>query len=142
MSESRQDLAVLLVDDEAYFRVFVGKVLRSEGIGTVLEARDGHEAIALFRERRPRLVVLDINMPRLGGIEALQEIRRLSPQVPVVMLTSISEESVVETCVQQGASYFIRKDVRADLLQQELVEMLRSYCPAATPPDVRPQPSP
>lgn len=142
MSEPRQAIKVLLVDDEAYFRVFVGKVLKSEGICQVLEARDGQEAIAQFSAHRPKLVILDINMPRLGGIEALQEIRRLSPVVPIVMLTSISEESVVETCVQQGASYFIRKDVRADLLQQELVEMLRSYCPAANSPDASAQAQP
>jgi len=142
MSAPRGTLTVLLVDDEAYFRVFVGRVLKSEGIGTVLEAQNGRDAVRLFQEHEPHLTVMDINMPHMNGIEALKEIRRVSPFVPIIMLTSIAEEAVVEECVQQGASYFIRKDVRADLLQEELKEMLRQYCPAEIQSDAKPRANP
>ena len=138
MGAPRGSLTVLLVDDEAYFRTFVGRVLKNEGIGTVLEAQNGREAVQLFQERQPNLTVMDINMPHLNGIEALKEIRRVSPFVPIIMLTSIAEEAVVEECVQQGASYFIRKDVRADLLQEELKEMLRQYCRVESQSDAKP----
>ena len=122
-------LKILLVDDENYMRVFVGRVLSVSINCTVTEARDGQEAIALCRTSDPELIVLDINMPRVDGVQALSEIRALKPATPIVMLTSMSEEAVVEECVARGASSFIRKDVRADLLTTELQEMLRQFFP-------------
>lgn len=122
-------LRVLLVDDEAYIRLFVRRVLTTAIDCTVAEARDGQEGITQCQQADPELVILDINMPRVDGVQALGEIRALKPDVPIVMLTSISEEAVVEECVAKRASYFIRKDVRADLLQAELQEMLRQFFP-------------
>ena len=128
-------LRVLLVDDERYMRVFVGKVLNSFISCTVAEACDGHEAIEKSRTTDPELILLDINMPRMDGVQALAEIRVFKPDTPIVMLTSISEEATVEDCVNKGASSFIRKDLRADLLQLELQEMLKQFFPdePATP---------
>jgi CheY-like chemotaxis protein len=122
-------LRILLVDDETYMRVFVGRVLGTAINCTVVEARDGQDAIAQCGTSDPELIILDINMPRVDGVKALGEIRALKPDTPIVMLTSISEEAVVEECVAKGASYFIRKDVRADLLMTELKEMLRQFFP-------------
>ena len=127
MESMSNPLKVLLVDDEAYFRLFVGKVLSMSLECTVAEARDGEEAIALCQKSDPDLIILDISMPRLGGVEALTAIRALKPDTPIVMLTSISEEKVVEECVAQQASYFIRKDVGADKLQAELKQMLQLF---------------
>jgi CheY-like chemotaxis protein len=128
-------LRVLLVDDENYMRVFVGRVLNTAINCTIAEARDGQDAIEQCGKTDPELIVLDINMPRVDGVQALGQIRALKPDVPIVMLTSISEEAVVEECVTKGASYFIRKDVRADLLKTELEEMLKQFFPdeKATP---------
>ncbi len=123
-------LKILLVDDEAYFRLFVGKVLSFSINCHVVEAKNGEEAIALSSTSDPDLVLLDINMPRVDGVQALRQIRALKPNTTIIMLTSISEESVVEECVTLGASYFIRKDVRADLLKTELQAMLRLFFPA------------
>ncbi|HTL66548.1 MAG TPA: response regulator [Lacunisphaera sp.] len=122
-------LQVLLVDDESYFRLFVGKVLALAVPCTVTEARNGEEAVAHCRTNSPDLVLLDINMPRMDGVQALPLIRELKAATPVVMLTSVSEEAVVEECVTLGASYFIRKDVHADQLQRELKEMLQMFFP-------------
>ena len=122
-------LRILLVDDETYMRVFVGRVLSTNINCTLVEARDGQDAINQCGTSDPELIILDINMPRVDGVKALDEIRALKPDIPIVMLTSISEEAVVEECVAKGASYFIRKDVRADLLMTELKEMLRQFFP-------------
>lgn len=126
-------LRVLLVDDENYMRAFVGRVLTTTINCTIAEARDGQDAIDQCGRSDPELIVLDINMPRVDGVQALGEIRALKPGTPIVMLTSISEEAVVEECVTKGASYFIRKDVRADLLKTELEEMLKQFFPEPTP---------
>jgi CheY-like chemotaxis protein len=122
---------ILLVDDEAYFRVFVGKVLTVSICCVVVEARNGQEAVEQSQQCQPDLILLDINMPRVDGVKALEQIRALHYTAPIVMLTSISEEAVVEECVNLGASYFIRKDVRADELKTELQAMLRMFFPAA-----------
>ena len=110
-------------------RVFVGRVLSTAINCIVVEARDGQDAIDQCGTSDPELVILDINMPRVDGVKALGEIRALKPDTPIVMLTSISEEAVVEECVTKGASYFIRKDVRADLLMNELQGMLLQFFP-------------
>jgi len=128
-------LKILLVDDEAYFRLFVANVLRRAITCTVVEATNGHEAVALCQTGNPGLILLDIYMPELDGIQALPQIRALKPATPIVMLTSVSEETVVEQCVNLGATYFIRKDVHADLLQAELQTMLRMFFPAQPEPN-------
>jgi CheY-like chemotaxis protein len=74
-------------------------------------------------------------MPRMDGLTALGKIRQLKPDTPIVMLTSASEEAVVESCVTQGASFFIRKDVRAGLLRAELESMLLQFFPEENAPD-------
>ena len=122
-------LKILLVEDEAYFRLFVGKMLRLVIPCTVVEAKNGQEAIDLCRTSDPDLILLDIYMPLLDGLEALPQIRALKPATPIVMLTSVSEEAVVEKCVTLGASYLIRKDVHALLLKTEIQKMLHIFFP-------------
>lgn len=134
MIDRATPLRVLLVDDESYMRVFVGRVLNTSISCTLMEARDGQEAIDLCRSGDPELILLDINMPHVDGIMALAEIRVFNPDTPIVMLTSISEEAVVEKCVARGASHFIRKDVGAGVLKVELQEMLQQFFPAKKEP--------
>lgn len=119
--------SALLIDDEAYFRRFVGEVLRKDLGIEVVEAHDGVDGVKRFREREPRFVLLDINMPHMGGLETLAALRRLSADVPIIMLTSVSEEKIVEECVGQGATFFIRKDVAAHELAAALHEALDEF---------------
>lgn len=129
MPESSQPVTALVVDDERYFRRFVGELLQAQGIAKTVEAADGNEALQMFPVVRPHLVILDINMPRSDGLEVLRGIRAQAPAIPVVMLTSIADEAVVEKCVDEGATYFIRKDVPAHELSRELRELLRDFAP-------------
>ncbi|HUL51988.1 MAG TPA: response regulator, partial [Opitutaceae bacterium] len=132
--ESPDSRAVLVIDDEAYFRKFVGRVLRNAGVTNLIEACDGVEALQLSQEHQPRLVLLDINMPHMDGLATLVALRKLSRAVPIVMLTSISEEAIVEECVNQGASYFIRKDVPAGQLTEALHAALDEFVEHRPPP--------
>lgn len=127
MPVSPQPITALIVDDERYFRRFVGELLRSQGVATTVEATDGNEALELFPTVKPNLVILDINMPRTDGLEVLRGIRAQAPDVPVVMLTSVADELVVERCVDEGATYFIRKDVPAQDLSRELRELVQEF---------------
>jgi len=127
MSDFPPSITALLVEDEAYFRKFVGQVLRNGLIDRVVEGRDGIEGVRLFKENNPGLVLLDINMPRMNGLETLAALRRLSSTVPIIMLTSVSDEKIVEECVHAGATFFIRKDVSAGQLNAALHEALAEF---------------
>jgi two-component system, chemotaxis family, chemotaxis protein CheY len=127
ISEEAKVKTALLIDDEAYFRKFVGQTLKKERIGKVVEARDGCEGVKLFQEHHPDIVLLDISMPHMDGLHTLAELRRLSASVPIIMLTSVSEEKVVEECVKQGATFFIRKDVPAQQLGPALHAALHDH---------------
>lgn len=127
MADSLHVRTALLIDDEAYFRKFVGQTVRNAGIRQVIEARDGHEGVKRFQEQKPDIVLLDISMPRMDGVATLAELRKLSTTVPIVMLTSLSEEKIVEQCVGHGASFFIRKDVPAQQLSAALHDALDEF---------------
>ena len=127
MTKSHSKRQALLIDDEAYFRKFVGQVLKKALVGTVLEARDGREGVKLFQEHRPDLVLLDISMPHMDGLKTLTALRKISATTPIIMLTSVSEEKVVEECVGEGATFFLRKDVPAHQLSAALQEALDEF---------------
>jgi len=118
---------VLVVDDEAYFRRFIGEILRKEGFVDISEATNGRDALEKFSAKPTDFVILDINMPHMDGVDALKALRKMAPDLPVIMLTSIADEMVVEKCVEEGAAYFIRKDVPANELVPELRRVLVEF---------------
>lgn len=129
MIEPTEPLRILLADDEAHMQAFVGEILESLLPCSLTRVYDGAEAIAHCLNGHPDLAILDISMPRVNGVEALARIRPLRPKLPIVMLTSIADEVVVERCLAKGASYFIRKDPFAEPVRAELETMLREFFP-------------
>jgi two-component system chemotaxis response regulator CheY len=112
---------ILLVDDEPHIRKFIGLLLKQLGSPTIIEAGNGLEALALYQQERPDLVLLDVNMPGLDGLATLQKLRELDPDVVVIMLTSLASRQVVEGAADLGACLYIRKDTPKD----EMLKMLR-----------------
>lgn len=101
---------VLLADDEAMVRAGVRSILATApDIEIVAEAGDGQEAINLARAHRPDVVLLDIRMPVLDGLEAAAELRRAAPDTAVVMLTTFSEDEYITGALDGGASGFLLK---------------------------------
>ena len=106
--EPRPDRLVLVVDDEADLLEIVTD--RLEGAGyQVLTARDGLEALECVRAVQPACVILDLKMPRLGGFEALPEIRREAPEAYVIVLTGSPNRPLAEACRARGADGFLLK---------------------------------
>lgn len=101
---------ILLTDDEPHIRKFIGLVLRQFENPRILEAANGAEAVELYKLHKPDLVLLDVNMPVLDGVQALTQIRALDPESIVVMLTSLANRHTVEECARLGAVDYIRKD--------------------------------
>jgi two-component system chemotaxis response regulator CheY len=100
--------SILIVDDDNFVRVAVRDSL-SDGGYRMREASDGDKALEELAKERVDLVILDLFMPNRSGVETLAEIRRLYPDLKVLVVSSLDTESVVEDLKKQGASQFIAK---------------------------------
>ncbi|GHJ43428.1 DNA-binding response regulator [Catellatospora sp. TT07R-123] len=107
---------VLLVDDQALVRSGFTMILRSAGLDVVGEAADGLEAVKLARALRPDVILMDIRMPALDGLEATRRILAESPQPRVIMLTTFDLDRYVYAALAAGASGFLLKDVTPEHL--------------------------
>ena len=117
---------ILIVDDEAHIRKFVTLILRSIGVTSVIEASNGEEAVATYERVRPDLVLLDVNMPQVDGIETLKRLKALDPDCLAVMLTSLANRSTVEQALELGAANYIRKDTPKEEIAKALSETINA----------------
>mgnify|MGYP005834471619 FL=1 len=115
-------ISVLLVDDHPLLRTGLRTLLERESDLRVLaEAGTGEEAILLAEKHKPDVVIMDLTLPGLHGLDATREIRRSNPQISVLVLTAHAEERYLFPVLQAGASGYVRKDVADD----ELVQAVR-----------------
>lgn len=122
MSSARK-IRALLADDEKHVRQLVKAILLPLNCEVAGEAENGQEAVRIYRDLRPDVVLLDINMPVMGGIDALREIRRIDADAVVVMLTSMSDLDTVQTSLELGAVQYVRKDTPTAQIRQLLREV-------------------
>lgn len=115
---------ILLVDDEPHIRKYVSLILRQLGITQVIEAGNGEEAIVVYQRDKPRLVLMDVNMPRIDGIEALRKLKEIDPECNVVMLTSLTNRDTVQQALDIGAINYIRKDTPKEEIAKALTETI------------------
>lgn len=101
--------SVIVVDDDTLLREMLKHILRSENYPVVGEASNGQEAIALCARHKPDLVLLDINMPKMDGLQALEEIRRASPATMVLMVSGDATMGKVREAMEKGAAGFVVK---------------------------------
>ncbi len=104
---------ILLVDDESILRNILKNVLRNEGYSVVGEAGDGVAALELCRGLKPDLVLLDINMPGVDGLDVLQAIRRYFPSIKVIMVSAYGSLDRVSSAISSGAVGFVVKPFNA-----------------------------
>ena len=109
-------LKVLVVDDDAGLRFSVREQLASTGLYAVEEAFDGLKAVEMVRAERYDLVILDVDMPRLNGLEALTAIKEHDPSIVVIMLTAFANIDDAVKAVKNGAYNYISKPVKGDEL--------------------------
>jgi DNA-binding NarL/FixJ family response regulator len=110
---------IILADDHVLFRQGVKKIIEEvDGLLVVGEANDGLELLELLKNQQPALVILDISMPNLRGLEAAREIKGLYPQVKVLLLTMHKKKDFLQQGLEAGVDGFlVKEDADADLLQ-------------------------
>jgi len=130
-------IRVVLADDQQIVRAGVARILGPEdGFDIVAECSDGEAAVRAVRETRPDVVVMDVRMPGMGGLEATRRVRDEPDPPPVLVLTTFSDDDVLWGALEAGASGFVLKDTTA----AELIAAVRSvaagaawFDPAVTP---------
>ena len=110
---------ILVVDDDVTVCDVLEEFLRSRGYD-VYTALDGPNAIAKVKEVRPHIVLLDIMMPGMGGIETLKEIRKVDPSVGVIMVTGVRDDELGRRTLELGAYDYITKPIDFDYLETVL----------------------
>ena len=123
---STEHLRVLVADDESFMRMYVTSVLAKMNCEVVGQACNGIEAVSQFREKKPDLLLMDINMPLKTGEEALKDIRAEFPQARIIMLTSVIESGTVESCIALGAIGYIRKDSSVDEIKAIIGDAMKT----------------
>ena len=109
---------ILIVDDALFMRSMLKKILTEMGITGILEAGDGELACQICREEKPDLVLLDITMPKMNGIETLKLIKSENPDIHVIMCSAMGQESIIIEALNNGADDFIVKPFKKESIQE------------------------
>ncbi len=114
--------SVMLVDDHPLFRQGLRRVLEAEeDIEVIMEVSDGEEALRLAKQLIPDVVIMDINLPRMNGLQVTRELKHAASQIAVIMLTAYHDDEQIFHSVRAGAAAYFPKDVTP----RRLVEAIR-----------------
>jgi two-component system nitrogen regulation response regulator NtrX len=122
------DKLILIVDDEPSVREVLLTFFQQDYVALGYEvqtATSGDEALAIVRRRRPALILLDIEMPGMGGVEALRGIRAIDPKIPVIMVTGNENTRIAGEVIKDGAFSYLPKPVRLQYLDHLVATALR-----------------
>lgn len=125
-------MRVLIADDHALFRDGLKSLLDARGVDVVAEARNGREAVNLARQHNPEIVLMDLTMPEMTGLEATRLISADLPDVKVVVLTASEDDADLFEAIKSGAQGFLPKDIESARLFSMLEGVMRGE-PALTP---------
>ncbi len=117
-------MRVLMIDDHALFRMGLSELLQRRGIEVIGAVGDCREGVDWVVESHPDVVLLDMRMPQMSGLEVLKELRRREVGMPIVMLTTSREESDVVNALQSGAQGYLLKDMEPEDLIKALGDIV------------------
>lgn len=115
---------ILIVDDAGFMRMMIKNYLNKAGYTDIVEGEDGEKAVALYKSEKPDLVLMDITMPNVDGIEALRQIKAYDPNANVVMCSAMGQEAMVMEAIRLGAKDFIVKPFKQDRILQTVTKLL------------------
>ena len=105
---------ILIVDDAAFMRMMIKDILTKNGYNVAGEAENGAKAMEKYNELKPDLVLMDITMPEVDGIQALKNIKASDPNAKIIMCSAMGQQAMVIEAIQSGAKDFIVKPFQAD----------------------------
>ncbi|MBD9029248.1 MAG: response regulator [Butyrivibrio crossotus] len=105
---------ILICDDAAFMRMMIKDILTKNGYTVVGEAENGAKAVEKYAELKPDLVLMDITMPEMDGIQALKKIKEADPSATVIMCSAMGQQAMVIESIQSGAKDFIVKPFQTD----------------------------
>lgn len=126
---------ILIVEDHTIVRQGLVALLKTEpGVAVLAEAADGEQAVTLFQRHQPDITLMDLRLPKLSGVEAIQRIRRESPQAKIIVLTTFDGDEDIYRAIQAGARGYLLKGMGAD----ELLDAIYSVHSGKTrfPPEI------
>ena len=106
--------SILIVDDAAFMRMMIKDILSKNGYTVVGEAENGIKAIEKFKEVNPDLVIMDITMPEMDGIQAVKQIKAIDDSARIIMCSAMGQQAMVIESIQAGARDFILKPFQAE----------------------------
>lgn len=115
---------ILICDDAAFMRMMIKDILTKNGYNVAGEAENGAKAVEKYAELKPDLVLMDITMPEMDGIEALKKIKASDPSASVIMCSAMGQQAMVIESIQSGAKDFIVKPFQADRVIESIRKVL------------------
>lgn len=115
---------ILIVDDAVFMRKVIKDLLTQNNYTDVLEANDGLQAIEMFTEHRPDLVIMDITMPSLDGIQTVKELRKIDGDISILMCSAMGQEALVKEALKYGAKDFIVKPFKSERMISAVERLL------------------
>ncbi len=124
-------MTALIADDEAHMRTFLKLLLKDIGFEKIYLMQNGMDAVEAYREYQPDLVLLDVNMNKMNGLDALGIIRKENETATVIMMTAVSTRDAIEESSRKGATYYILKTQTPDEIKACIKQVLEAISKAA-----------
>ena len=115
---------VLVVDDALFMRVTIANMVESWGYEVIGQAANGKEAIQLYEQYQPDVVTMDVTMPKMTGIEAVQKIVNQFPKANIIMITALGQQKKIKAAIEAGAKDFITKPFQPEHIKDVLSKVL------------------
>lgn len=115
---------IMLVDDAAFMRMMIKDTLSKNGFTDIVEANNGQVAVTTYSAEKPDLVIMDITMPVMDGLEALRQIKQMDPGANIIMCSAMGQEAMVVDALKQGAKDFIVKPFKPDRIMKTVNSIL------------------
>ena len=115
---------IMICDDAAFMRMMIKDILTKNGYNVAAEAENGAKAVEKYNEVKPDLVMMDITMPEMDGIQALKKIKEMDPGATVIMCSAMGQQAMVIESIQSGAKDFIVKPFQADRVLEAIKKVI------------------
>ena len=115
---------ILICDDAAFMRMMIKDILTKNGYNVVGEAENGAKAVEKYNDAKPDLVLMDITMPEMDGIQALKKIKEADANAKVVMCSAMGQQAMVIEAIQSGAKDFIVKPFQAERVLEAVKKVI------------------